>query len=1133
MSGLEKIFNNGLGSVQQMVEAYRDGKNVSAFGLQKSAKPIVCSLLGGEGKTLVVAPDFYRARELYEGLAEIEPGTCLLPARDDVLSYRDTYAGENVTLRLRSLYLIASGRARFAVCPVEAIMQLYPDREAYLSACMTVEKGKSYDLAALTERLIAAGYRREPQLTDAGRFSLRGDILDVWSIAESAPIRIEFFGDEVESIRFIDADSHSSREETSSCEIAPVTELFLNERERSEIIAELNAEASGVSLSPDARAKREALFGGAFERLSVGESALSLSYFLPYARHLRIFEFCPIERVIFDEAKQIFDNASVLLTETANRYKTMLLRGETVQKSIDGLLPTEKAFAFGGARLAFHGIMTANRLFTPDAVFDFKTKEINPYYKQITGIELDISELERRGYKIYFALGNDERYDFVFDYLKEHDIFVPRGYASAVNRVDFSVRNGAVFVKERVAVIGECDLVYKQVKKKIKRSKSDVFFQPEPGDYVVHEIHGIGRFEGIVKVELDGLRRDYALVSYAGTDKLYVPVENLDSLSKYAAGEHAPVLSKLGGRDFARVKERVKGSVKKLAVELVELYGKRLDGRGHRYNEDDGLLREFEESFEFAETDDQLVAINDALCDLKKGKIMDRLLCGDVGYGKTEVALRIAFKVIAEGKQVAFLSPTTILAKQHYETVKGRMEPFGVIAGRLTRFDSKAEQEKTIASLKAGKTDIVVGTHRLLSKDVGFADLGLLILDEEQRFGVADKEKIKVLKNDVNVLTLSATPIPRTLHMSLTGIRDVSVLDTPPAPRIPIQTYVSEYSETLLTDAVDRELNRGGQVFIVYNRVRNMPEFAARLQALLPSARIVYAHGQMDERALEERVEAFVKGEYDVMLSSTIIENGIDIPRANTMLVVDADKLGLAQLYQLRGRVGRSDRLAYVYFTFDGRKTLSDAAYKRLEAITQFTEFGSGFKIAMRDLEIRGAGSVLGAEQHGHMEKVGYDMYCRLLAEAVGELKGEKTIKRGEVRASVDYAMFVPDGYITDRDWRLRIYSRISKVETLKEREELLSDMADIYGPVPDSVKNLVDVALIKNLAAYIGAAAVTLKKREFSVSFARVIDIENEVNAEATRQGGRLSLDEPPRLKFSGGTKMLKFLLNCRKLKP
>ena len=881
---------------------------------------------------------------------------------------------------------------------------------------------------------------------------------------------------------------------------------------------------------PDYAARARELAGTLEARLSSGDRSLPLGYLLPLTSHTDIWGFGGFSGAVFDEVKQIYDNAEIHAAEHANRFTTLLSRGETLPFALGQIIDIKQAFGFKGRELAFHSVMNANRIFTPDAVFNFKTMECPAYFRDFRLLAEDVKNWAKRGYTVYLTTPSDGLNESVKGFFADNDIIYSAGYGEGgIRIVRDAAEKGCVFHNEKVVVIGAADLSRKNPKKTIKRAKSDVWGEAKPGEYVVHELHGVGRFEGIVKLEVGGARRDYLLVSYAGEDKLYVPIENMDSLTKYVA-EGTPKLNKIGGADFARIKEKVSKSVKELAVNLVELYGERLNGKGHRYSDDDSLLDEFEASFEHTETDDQLTAIEEGLNDLKQGKIMDRLLCGDVGYGKTEVALRLAFKVIAEGKQVAFLSPTTILAKQHYETVNKRMEPFGIKAGRLTRFDTKAEQAATVAAVRAGKIDIVVGTHRLLSKDVDFADLGLLILDEEQRFGVSDKEKIKDLKRGVNVLTLSATPIPRTLHMSLVGIRDISVLDTPPTERIPVQTYVLEYSETLVADACTREINRGGQVFIVYNKVSDIDVFAARIQALVPSAKVTFAHGQMQEDVLERTVESFVEGKSDILVSSTIIENGIDIARANTMIVVNSDRLGLSQLYQLRGRVGRSNRLAYVFFTFDGRKTLTDTAYQRLDAITQFTEFGSGFKIAMRDLEIRGAGSVLGAEQHGHMEKVGYDMYCKLLSDAVGELRGEKKAARKEVRAFVDYGLFIPEGYITDREWRLRIYSRIAKTSTLKERDKLLSDLADVYGAVPDSVKNLVDVALIKNLASLIGAENVTLKRGESSVGFNKIMDIDNAVNAEATAFEGKL-MAQNASLKFPSASKMLKFLLNCSKL--
>ena len=1138
MFEIEKIFSSGAGDALNTALAYRDGKNISAFGLCSFGKAAITALCANkahsgvdDGPLLIVAGDFYLARAFYEQLKCLLPDVELLPARDDTLVYRDALSGENVLTRLKTLKDIVTGRAKTVVCCAEALMQIYPDRDAFLSHCMTVEKGRSYDLDAIVSMLVEAGYKREPQLTDVGRFSLRGDILDVWSVGEEYPVRIEFFGDEVEKIRFFDAENQLSKEDASSAEISPATEFFATKERAEQIACAITEEASAVSLQPDYSVKAKELSSALAARVRSGDRNIALGFLLPLAANCDLYSFGGFTGAVYDEVKQIYDNALLHSSEHANRFATLLSRGETLPFALNQLINPERAFSFKGRKLAFQSVMNANRIFAPDAVFSFKTIETPAYYRDFRVLKTDLGNWLSRGYTAYLCAWGEGLKASVKQFLSDNGIMYSEGYGDGgIRLIGDRTEKGCVFHNEKIAVVGTADLSFKSPKKTMKRNKRDVFSELKAGDYVVHEIHGIGLFEGTVKLEVGGARRDYLLVSYAGGDKLYVPVENMDSLSAYAADGGVPSLSKIGGADFARVKEKVRKSVKELAINLLELYKDRFEGKGHRYSDDDSLLHEFEDSFEFTETDDQITAVEEGLRDLKSGKIMDRLLCGDVGYGKTEVALRLAFKVIAEGKQVAFLSPTTILAKQHFETVKKRMEPFGIKAGRLTRFDTKEEQAKTVESVRAGKTDIVVGTHRLLSKDVDFADLGLLILDEEQRFGVADKEKIKDLKRGVNVLTLSATPIPRTLHMSLVGIRDISVLDTPPTQRVPVQTYVMEYGETLVTDAVTREINRGGQVFIVYNRVADIDRFAARIQSLVPSAKVAFAHGQMREEVLERTVENFVEGKTDVLVSSTIIENGIDIARANTMIVVDADRLGLSQLYQLRGRVGRSNRLAYVFFTFDGRKTLTDTAYQRLEAITQFTEFGSGFKIAMRDLEIRGAGSVLGAQQHGHLEKVGYDMYCRLLSEAVDELRGEKTVSHKEVTVITDYGLYLPDGYVTDKEWRLRIYARAAKIRTLAQRDAILKDMADVYGPVPEPVKNLVDVALIKNLAAGIGADKVILKRGESAVQFCKIMDIDNAVNSAATAYGARL-IAENASLRFQSHSKLLKFLLKCTEL--
>ena len=1138
MLDVTKIFNSGSGAAVKTAEAYRDGKSVSAFGLCSFAKAAVTALSGeyvresGENAAAaIITGDFYLARAFYDSLSRLEDGVYLLPARDDALSYRDALSGENVTTRLKTLAAIATGRARYVVCPVEAAMQPFPRRERFAAACVTIEKGKDYDLTELASRLVRAGYKRETQISDSGTFAVRGDILDVWSVGEQRPVRVEFFDTQAESIRYFDEENQLSKEHADSYDVTPATEFMASDEECRKILERLDEYSAATGLEPDYAAKARELIGTISARVSAGDKSVALGYLLPLTETVGFFDFCRASGVIYDEVKQIVDNANVHAEEHQNRFAALLSRGETLPFTRGGVIPYTASLKFDGRRLAFQNVNNANRIFKPNAVFSFRTTETPAYHRDFRLLAADVKNWLSRDYTVYLCAPDDGLLASVKDFLAEARLPVSDGYGSGgVRIIKENTLSGAAFHDYKIVVVGTDNLRLQTRKKTIKRGKSNVFNQPKPGDYVVHELHGVGRFDGVVKLDVGGVRRDYLLVTYAGNDKLYVPVENMDSLSRYTADGAEPKLSKIGGADFAKVKEKVRKSVRELAVNLAELYGERKEGKGYRYSADDTLLHEFEGSCGFTETDDQLAAIEDGLNDLKSGKIMDRLLCGDVGYGKTEVALRLAFKVISEGKQVAFMSPTTILAKQHFETVKRRMEPFGVTAVRLTRFDTKAEQAAAAEKLRAGKADIAVGTHRLLSKDIDFADLGLLILDEEQRFGVGDKEKIKDVKRGVNVLTLSATPIPRTLHMSLTGMRDISVLDTPPSARIPVQTYVTEYGEALVVDAITREINRGGQVFVVYNRVSDIDRFAARIQSLVPSAKVTYAHGQMREDVLERTVEAFVDGKTDVLVSSTIIENGIDIARANTMIVVDSDRLGLAQLYQLRGRVGRSDRLAYVFFTYDGRKALSDDAYKRLEAITQFTEFGSGFRIAMRDLEIRGAGTVLGAEQHGHMEKVGYDLYCRMLREAVGEMRGEKRRERKEVRAVTDYGIFVPESYIKDKDWRLRVYSRIAAVDSMKERDSVLGDLGDVYGAVPDSVKNLVDVALIKNLAGNIGADKVTLKRDETSVGFNKIADMDARV-VEASRGHGGMLNAASAAISFPSAAKMLKFLLDCDKI--
>ncbi len=1122
MLNISSYFDNASGSVKEFLQSVRDGKNVSAFGLHFGDRTVLSS---GFPAFTYVCSDFVAANKAFSQISCLRENAVLLPSKDDVLTYAKIRSGENEFKRLSALARIATGKSEIVVTTADALVQLYPDRETFLSRIIGLTRGQEYDMSDIAASLVSAGYRREDQALARGHFSMRGDRIDVFPPDSETGVRLEFFGDELETVKLFDVAEQTAVGETESVEIIPCAEVFLTAADRDKIKAELKVNAK---LTDSFRARQENIISDLTVKTESRTSCDGLEFIQPLVSHGTFADFVKPELIIFDDAKQAVDMVNMLYTEHENRFRTLLTRGEVFGFSLNQLIPRESVFAFNGRMIAFHALTSANRIFNPQAAVNFSSFKIPSYVRNYAGLCDDINGWLSRDYRIVLFCGSSGAADNMKELLADNHVGRNVGGKGEIVISAERLDSGAVFHDAKLILIGTYDLINKIPKKIIKRSRGDVFVQPSVNDYVVHNVHGIGFCEKVDRLTVGGASRDYFVIRYRGGDKLYVPIENMDSLTKYVSSDGEPALSKIGGADFSRMKEKVKSSVKKMAVNLLDLYAQRSAAKGHRYSDDDAFLYEFCDAFPYTETDDQLDAVKDGLKDLHDGKIMDRLLCGDVGYGKTEVALRLAFKVISEGKQVAFVSPTTILARQHLNTVKSRMESFGVRIGSLTRFDGAADAKKTVDKLISGELDIVVGTHRVLSKDVGFKDLGLLILDEEQRFGVADKEKIKRLKVNVNVLTLSATPIPRTLHMSMIGIRDISVLDTPPAMRIPVQTYVTEYTDSLLADAVTREINRGGQAFIVYNRVETIEKFAASVKAVLPDVRLSVAHGQMNEEKLERIIDGFVAGESDVLISTAIIENGIDMPNANTMIVINSDMFGLSQLYQLRGRVGRSDRLAYVYFTFDGGKMLTETAYKRLDAITEYTEFGSGFRIAMRDLEIRGAGNVLGREQHGHIEKVGYDAYCKLLDEAVKELSGAETTDRiSEVKVNTDFNAFIPESYIPDDEWRMRVYSRISRIDTLEDRNSLAADLNDVYGKVPPQTDNLMLVALVKNLAAKIGAVGVTLKKDECGINFSKTHDVPPSVVKAA---GNRLKVMESRIYFGSSRTEMIKFLLSCGK---
>ncbi|MCL2375486.1 MAG: transcription-repair coupling factor, partial [Firmicutes bacterium] len=1013
---------------KEFLQKARD-KNISAFGLRLGERAVFAAELkkSTRGTIVYICADDESANRAYTQLNSLTPSVVYLRPKHGVLYYRQFLVQENFEMRLNAMAEVCKNPDCILVTTLDAVLQLFPHREDFSLHCKTFAAGDSCDTQSLTEFLISAGYTREGVAGLSGQFSLRGDLLDIFPPFSPHGIRLEFFGDTIESIKSYSPADLRSGEMLPHAAIIPNTEIFYENA--GEILEKVKTDFS-IPKDSEALENHYKLLSILSTDLTTNSKSMRLSFLMPFLPHATFAEFFNPSIVLYDDAKQVANLLDSLYTEHENSFKAGLKNGELLNSSFLQFVKKDTALAFLSPQTAFHAFDSQNRIFAPQALFQFKSLSVPIYHRNLEALADDVSGWLSNDFRVVLCCGSKQVRDNVHDFLLNQHSFVTDGKGK-LEILETHLPESVVLFEEKTIAIGTSNIARGGAKKRVlKRSKKDIFSVPEVGSFVVHQYHGVGFCEAVTQMEVLGAKRDYVLIRYANNDALYVPVENMDSLTAYGETEIQPKLSKLGGAEFARVKERVKESVEKMAMDLAALYAERSQLKGHEYTGNRELYDAFVMDFPFDETDDQLTSTEEVLQDLTQGKIMDRLLCGDVGYGKTEVALRGAFEVITEGKQVALLCPTTILAHQHFKTAKKRMESFGIKVAALTRFESAASVKATLEGLKSGTVDMVCGTHRLLSKDVEFKDLGLLILDEEQRFGVGDKEKIKALKKDINVLTLTATPIPRTLHLSLSGIRDISVLDTPPQERLAVQTTVAEYNEDMVKNAILREKGRGGQAFVVYNRVQSIDVFASALQKLVgQEVSIAVAHGKMTGEKLEDTIAKFTNGEFDVLVSSTIIENGIDMPNANTLIVIDSDRFGLAQLYQLRGRVGRSHKLAHAYFTFDGKKLLTDAAAKRLEAIGQFTEFGSGFKIAMRDLEIRGAGNLLGREQHGHVERVGYDMYCKILAETVAEAQGQQSnLMNPDLRVITDYDTFIPSEYLDNEGQRVRVYTRISQI---------------------------------------------------------------------------------------------------------
>ena len=1079
------------GELAEIGQNIRGGIPSAVFGVNFAEKCLIASSVGLP-VLYIVKDGLYGAKIAEELTALSGERTIYLPAKDDVLLYKSAFDRTSLFARLNALYEIKNG-ARFVVTTFQSLLQLFP-RDI---PTIKIRKNEVYDIGGIVNKLVKFGYRREEFADDRATFALRGDILEITPVNGEYSYRVDFFGDEVESVFRFYGEDRENKTAVTEFEIIAATDVIVGDDEVEDIKQTLRQSLSKfgtLSVRDDARK----IVNDLEEKLDGGVPCGELQFVMPILKSVTddFTTYMPMDTlVVYDESKMLVDGITATLKDHSERLLTLGRAGKIFDFSARQLSDCRKLIKRLNSfrEVAFQNITTTINFFNPLKTYSLRCSPVARYTADFEAIYDDVKNWKFGGYKVIICCGNDKRADSLSDELYARGCMCVRGdNAEARNGVavvtSYFLPSGLIYHSAKLVLIGTGDLyIATKENKRIKRKRGDLFQAPEVGDYAVHEVHGIGYVKGVKRITTQEGSKDYVAVEYLGGDTLYVGVDQMDKLTKYMGGGEKPKLNRIGGKEFERIKERVKASISEMTIDLKKLYKARKEKKGFAFSADDAFSEEFDEAFEFEPTEDQIQSVAEIKADMESEKVMDRLLCGDVGFGKTEVAFRAAFKAIADGKQVALVCPTTILCEQHYRAAKKRFENFGVRIESLNRFKTSAQQKKIITDLADGLISFVIGTHRLFGSDVKFHDLGLLVLDEEQRFGVEHKEKLKLLKENVDTLTMTATPIPRTLHMSLAGIRDISVINTPPNIRIPVQTYVVEESDALFKDAITRELAREGQVLVMHNRVETIYKLADKLKTIVPEAKIIVAHGQMDAKTLEDSVMKFYDGDYNVLVATTIIENGIDLPRANTIIVTDSDKLGLSTLYQLKGRVGRSNVMAHAYFTFDRDKVMSEAAYKRLSALTEFTEMGSGYKIAMRDLEIRGAGNVMGKEQHGHMDKVGYELYNKLLKESLGETK-----KESDVELDVNMDAYIPEDYISTSSSRMDCYKQIAEITADEDDERVTRSLEEYYGKIPREVRNLILIAKLKAAAKKRGAVKVAVGSKKSYVELADISCLQN-----------------------------------------
>lgn len=1088
---------------------------IGVFGLSEAARSYLINGLYDESEEsiIVFANSDVEAKNIYEDLSFYLTNVYYFPSREAAFYNVYAVSGDLRWERLKVIRELLRRNKKIIVTSIESLTAAYIPFNIFKKYIFKVTLGDTIDLKNLSQKLIECGYERVDLVDGKGQFSVRGGIMDVYSPISMVPYRIELYGDEVDSIRSFNMDSQRSMDKVNSIELFPAKEVILEAENLERGFKNINEDLNEV-LSHLKNKKEKEEYNKIKEATAANLEALkeiwsfeTIDSFMPYfyENTSSFTDYLQNGLIVIDDLQRCLGKLDSVYFEFEENYKSFLQRGDVLKRQNELLVPKDVILQKlkSSNVILLNSIPKSVKFLSPAVTVSFSQITLNSYLGQLELLIEDVKDKKNRGFKTIILSGTRPRGERLVDTLRE------RGIESCYKDVIKEVSSGEVvitfgnqsrgfeFPQLNLSVVSDKEFfgLSKLKRKKVLSKgagKIKSFTELKLGDYVVHINHGIGVYKGIKQLEVEGIKRDYLHLSYDNGDKLYVPVEQLDLVQKYIGSEgKTPKINKLGGTEWVKAKNKVKQSINEIAEDIVKLYAMRSTLKGHAYSSDTVWQSQFEEEFPYDETPDQLAAISDIKSDMESNKPMDRLLCGDVGYGKTEVAVRAAFKAVMDGRQVAVLVPTTILAEQHYNNFLQRFSDFPVKIDMVSRFRTAQQQKNTLKALKEGNVDLLIGTHRILQKDIQFKDLGLLIVDEEQRFGVTHKEKIKTIKKNIDVLTLTATPIPRTLHMSLVGVRDISVIETPPEERYPIQTYVVEYNDQLIRDAVMREISRNGQVYFVYNRVETIGDMFNYLSKLVPEATIAVAHGQMTERQLETVMVGFMKNEYNILISTTIIETGIDIPNVNTMIIYDADKMGLSQLYQLRGRVGRSNRIAYAYFTYRKDKILTEVAEKRLKAIKDFTELGSGFKIALRDLEIRGAGNMMGSAQHGHMASVGYDLYCRMLEEMIRKIKGDIVEEPVETTVELKLDAYIPGTYIEDEVQKIEIYKKIAAINSYSDLMDIQEEIEDRFSDIPQSLHNLMNISYVRSLGRKLGIVEIKEKGDEIYI----LMDSKERIN--------------------------------------